>query len=42
MNANYGILPLDGRIRDKKQKKRLAGERALEEIERFRTQIESR
>jgi len=42
MNANYGILRLDGRIRDKKQKKRLAGERALEEIERVRTQIESR
>ncbi|MDE5547618.1 MAG: methylenetetrahydrofolate--tRNA-(uracil(54)-C(5))-methyltransferase (FADH(2)-oxidizing) TrmFO [Clostridia bacterium] len=41
MNANYGILRMDGRIRDKKQKKRLASERALEEIERFRTAVET-
>jgi methylenetetrahydrofolate--tRNA-(uracil-5-)-methyltransferase len=37
MNANYGVLR-DGfsNIRDKKQKKHCLGERALEEIEKFR------
>lgn len=35
MNANYGILrPLD--VRDKKERKRLYAERALNEIERFK------
>lgn len=38
MNANYGILrPLD--IRDKKERKRMYAERALEEIERFKSAI---
>ena len=38
MNANYGILsPM--RVRDKKEKKRLLAERALEEIERFKREI---
>ena len=37
MNANYGILRAGfEKVRDKKEKKRLAGIRALEEIERFR------
>ena len=36
MNANYGILRAGfGEIRDKKERKRLLGERALEEIGRF-------
>lgn len=38
MNANYGILrPLD--VRDKKERKRLYAERALEEIGRFKREI---
>ena len=38
MNANYGILrPIS--VRDKKEKKRLYAERALEEIERFKREI---
>ena len=37
MNANYGILRSGfGDVRDKKEKKRLLGERALEEIKRFK------
>ena len=40
MNANYGILRTGfERVRDKKEKKRLLGERALEEIARFKQQI---
>ena len=39
MNANYGILRETERIRDKKEKKRLLGERALCEIERFKAQL---
>ena len=40
MNANYGVLRADfGRVRDKKEKKRLFGERALAEIERFRAEL---
>lgn len=35
MNANYGILRTDLHIRDKKEKKRICGEIALGEIERF-------
>lgn len=35
MNANYGILAPLGKIKDKKEKKRLYAVRALEEIERF-------
>lgn len=36
MNANYGVLRAGfGEIRDKKERKRLLGVRALEEIERF-------
>lgn len=36
MNANYGILAPLGKIRDKKEKKKLYCVRALEEIERMR------
>ena len=39
MNANYGILRDMGRIKDKKLKKKMYAERALEEIERFKTLI---
>lgn len=40
MNANYGILGAGfSYVRDKKQKKRLLGERALEEIGRFKQNI---
>lgn len=40
MNANYGILRSGfGDVRDKKEKKRLLGERALEEIARFKREI---
>ena len=35
MNANYGILRDIGRIRDKKEKRRMYAERALKEIARF-------
>ena len=38
MNANYGILRSIN-VRDKKEKKKLLAERALEEIERFKRQI---
>lgn len=42
MNASYGVLrPIEG-VRDKKEKKRLLGERALREIARFRTLIEDK
>lgn len=40
MNANYGILAPLGKIKDKKEKKRLYAVRALEEIERFRAAID--
>lgn len=40
MNANYGILRQGfSEIRDKKERKRRLGERALEEIERFRSAV---
>ena len=39
MNANYGVLRDIGRIRDKKEKRRLLAERALQEIERFKAEI---
>lgn len=40
MNANYGILRAGfAEVRDKKEKKRLLGERALEEIGRFKNTI---
>ena len=40
MNANYGILRTGfEKVRDKKENKRLLGERALEEIARFKQQI---
>ena len=40
MNANYGVLRAGfDRVRDKKEKKRLLGERALAEIERFRAEL---
>ena len=40
MNANYGVL-MGGfeEVRDKKQRKKLLSERALSEIERFKTQV---
>lgn len=40
MNANYGILAPLGKIKDKKEKKKLYAVRALEEIERFRAAID--
>ena len=40
MNANYGILEPLGKIRDKKEKKKLYCARALAEIERFYAQAE--
>ncbi len=40
MNANYGILESGfERIRDKKERRRLLAERALEAVERFKTEI---
>ena len=36
MNANYGVLRGDIFVKDKKEKRRLLAERALEEIERFK------
>ena len=39
MNANYGILRDVGRVKDKKLKKKMYAERALEEIERFKSLI---
>lgn len=39
MNANYGILRAADGIRDKKEKKRRLGERALCEIERVKAQL---
>lgn len=40
MNANYGILRAGfERVRDKKEKKRLLGERAIAEIKRFKENI---
>ncbi len=41
MNANYGVLASGfAEIRDKKLKRQKLGERALEEIERFRQEVE--
>ena len=36
MNANYGVLRGDIFVKDKKEKRKLLAERALEEIERFK------
>jgi methylenetetrahydrofolate--tRNA-(uracil-5-)-methyltransferase len=38
INANFGLFPpLPSRIRDKEQKRRLIGQRALEDLEAWKT-----
>ena len=41
MNINFGLLPpLEGRIRDKKRKKKMLAERALSALEAFRGEMD--
>lgn len=42
MNANFGLLPpLDEKIRDKKVKKQILAERSLENLEKFKKELEN-
>jgi methylenetetrahydrofolate--tRNA-(uracil-5-)-methyltransferase len=42
MNANFGLVePLAGSVRDKKRKRELIAERALEEMARWRDEVEA-